>query len=106
MDFAKMPFQMKDGKPIIVLWCALALLLAVVVVVRVVHKRGEPPLSSMKVISDTNGLVTAITMSNQPVATLTYGYDDTSKQKVADTNAVTYRYDANGQRIADTNSQR
>jgi len=105
-NFARMTCKMKDAKPIIVLWCALALLLAVVVVVRGIHKRGEPSLSSMKVISDTNGLVTAITVSNQPVATLVYGYDTASKPKVADTNAVTYRYDANGQRIADTNSQR
>jgi hypothetical protein len=104
-NFARISCKMRDAKPIIVLWCALGLLLAVVVVVRVIHKRGEPPLSSMKVISDTNGLVTGITVSNQPVATFTYGYD-TGKPKVADTNTAAYRYDASGQRIAGTNSQR
>jgi hypothetical protein len=93
---------MKDGKPIIVLWCALAILLAVVVVVRVIHKRGEPPLSSI-VITDTNGMVTALTVSNQPVATMIYGYD-TNRQKMADTNVTTRHYDANGEEISDTNA--
>jgi hypothetical protein len=46
----------------------------------------EPPLSSMKVISDTTGLVTAITVSNQSVTTFTYGRD-TNGQRMADTNS-------------------
>ena len=94
---------MKNERPIIVLWCALALLLAVVVIVRLIHKHGEPPLSSMKVISDTNGLVTAITVSNQPVAAFTYGYD-TNRQKMADTNVIPHHYDANREEITDMNA--
>jgi hypothetical protein len=72
---------MKDLRPIIVLWCALALLVGIVAAVRGIQKARTPP-SQLKLIWDAQG-ATATNLSS---------------------NVVIYDYDANGERIVTTNA--